>query len=156
MKHLTWWEPHAVIIWPNVSPISYSTIHLHMKILWSAMRVNCTVCLCTEAWLGKRNCTLLHMLLLYAPLLHNLTTELMVYSWGLFWPREPGVRNQRRISRSFQGASRENRQAGRRVSSQTRTKLPLHWERMWKWSQSPALRLPSDQHHSIFVPALAM
>lgn len=40
----------------------------------------------------------------------------MVYSWGLFWPREPGVLNQRRISRSFQGASRENRQAGRQAS----------------------------------------
>lgn len=27
----------------------------------------------------------------------------MVYSWGLFWPRELGVLNQRRISPSFYG-----------------------------------------------------
>lgn len=36
----------------------------------------------------------------------------MVYSWGLFWPRELGVLNQRRISPSLQGPRGENSQAG--------------------------------------------
>lgn len=67
----------------------------------------------------------------------------MVYSWGLFWPRELGVLNQRRISPSLRGLG--GKQAGRRMRSQTRTKLPLQCLRERKWSSSPALPLPSTR-----------
>lgn len=62
---LTWWVPQAV---SNISYNIYTWIYFEVPWMWTAVFV---YALKHDL---KRDCTLLHMLLLYAPLLHNLTT----------------------------------------------------------------------------------
>lgn len=69
----------------------------------------------------------------------------MVYSWGLFWPRELGVLNQRRISPSFYGprGGKTGRQANEITDSDRIITSLKERERERKRSPSPALPLPS-------------
>lgn len=69
----------------------------------------------------------------------------MVYSWGLFWPRELGVLNQRRISPSFYGpqGGKTGRQANEITDLDRIITSLRERERERKRSPSPALPLPS-------------
>lgn len=71
----------------------------------------------------------------------------MVYSWGLFWPRELGVLNQRRISPSFYGprGGKTGRQANEITDLDRIITSLKERERERKRSPSPALPLPSTR-----------
>lgn len=106
----------AAVCHPLWSQITFA----HLKTRWSRTRSfkqlryrYCSVCLCAEPEKS-----------LYVLLLHNLTTHWMVYSWGLFWPRELGVLNQRRSSRLCRGLGGETKQA----DEQRWIEIPPQWE----------------------------
>lgn len=89
--------------------------------------------------------------------LRNLTTEFMVYSWGLFWPRELGVLNQRRISPSFYGprGGKTGRQANEITDLDriiTSLKEREREETISLTCSASPIR-PSDHHHLIFSAA---
>lgn len=124
-----WWRQ---TLQPFVTPLWSQITFAHLKTRWSRTRSfkklryrYCSVCLCAEPEKS-----------LYVLLLHNLTTHWMVYSWGLFWPRELGVLNQRRSSRFCRGLGGETKQA----DEQRWIEIPPQWESdQGNRHQSPAL-----------------
>lgn len=83
----------------------------------------------------------------------------MVYSWGLFWPRELGVLNQRRISPSFYGprGGKTGRQANEitdldRIITSLKEREREREETISLTCSASPIR-PSDHHHLIFSAA---
>lgn len=115
-----WWTRHKFPLMMSdaavVGHFLWSQITFtHLKKHWSRTRPlkqlrygYCGVCLCTEPEKSS-----------YVLLLHNLTTHWMVYSWGLFWPRELGVLNQRRSSQLCSGLGGKTKQADEEIDRNT-------------------------------------
>lgn len=127
-----WWCQTLQPLVTSCDPRSHSPIWKgsRTRLLKQLRYGYCSVCLCTEPEKSS-----------YVLLLHNLTTHWMVYSWGLFWPRELGVLNQRRSSQLCSGLRGKTKQA----DEQRWIKIPSHWES--DHHQSPALLPPCDPQH---------